>query len=313
MIPGIALRALALAGTVAVFSAGAADVTINNTKIDLAKNAQPVDTPKNPAAIAQIPKDYRFIHPGEFTVAVSGTTSPPLSVLANDNKTLIGSEPDIARLIADSLGLKLHIVPASWDDWPLGVVSGKYDAAISNITVTRERKKKFDFVTYRRDLLGFYVKKSSRIKAITKPADIAGLKIIVGSGTNQEAILLAWDKENRSHGLAPFTPVYTQDGATETLDLQSGRADAYFGPHVLGAWKAANGGNLRFVGAVDGGWPDSAHIAVTLKKGGGLTPAIQTAINGVIANGDYQKVLDRWGEALEGIPAAEINPPGLGD
>lgn len=313
MISGVALRTLAFAGTLAVFTASAADVTINNTAINLAKNAQPVDTPKNPAAIAQIPKNFRFIHPGEFTVAVDGVTSPPLTVVADDNKTLIGSEPDIARLIADSLGLKLRIVPTSWDDWPLGVSSGKYDAAISNITVTRERKQKFDFVTYRKDLLAFYVKSSSGIKSITRPADIAGLKIIVGSGTNQEAILLAWDKENRSHGLAPFTPVYTQDGASETLDLQSGRADAYFGPHVLGAWKAANGGHLRFAGAVDGGWPKAAHIAVTLKKGSGLTRAIQTAINGTIANGDYQKVLDRWGEGLEGIPAAEINPPGLGD
>lgn len=291
----------------------AADVRINHTEINLAANAVPIHTPKNPQAIAEIPAGYHFAHPGEFTVAESGSTEPPLSVVGDDNKTLLGSEPDIARLVADSLGLKLRIVPTSWDDWPLGVVSGKYDAAINNITVTRERKKKFDFVTYRKDLLAFYVKDSSRIKAITKPADIAGLRIIVSSGTNQEAILLAWDKQNRSHGLAAFTPVYIQDGASETLTLQSGRADAYFGPHVLGAWKAAKSGNERLVGSVDGGWPASAHIAVTLKKGSGLTKAIQTALNGVIANGDYQKVLNRWGEGLEAIPAAEINPPGLGD
>ncbi len=41
------------------------------------------------------------------------------------------------------------MVPTS--DWPLGVTSGKYDAAISNITVTKERKAKFDFATYRKD------------------------------------------------------------------------------------------------------------------------------------------------------------------
>jgi polar amino acid transport system substrate-binding protein len=51
---------------------------------------------------------------------------------------------DIARLV-DSLGLELNVVPTSWEDWPLGVSSGKYDAAISNITVTKERKEKFDF------------------------------------------------------------------------------------------------------------------------------------------------------------------------
>jgi polar amino acid transport system substrate-binding protein len=69
---------------------------------------------------------------------------------------------DIARLVADSLGLELNVVPTSWEDWPLGVASGKYDAAISNITVTKERKEKFDFATYRKDSLGFYVKSPAR-------------------------------------------------------------------------------------------------------------------------------------------------------
>jgi polar amino acid transport system substrate-binding protein len=39
------------------------------------------------------------------------------------------------------------------------------------------------------------------------------------------------------------------------------------------------------------------HIAVTLKKGSGLEP-VQTALNGVIKNGDYDKVLNRWGEGV---------------
>ncbi|MCL7679589.1 transporter substrate-binding domain-containing protein, partial [Klebsiella pneumoniae] len=102
------------------------------------------------------------------------------------NKTLLGSEADIARLVAESLGLEVNVVPTSWEDWPLGVTSGKYDAAISNITVTKERKEKFDFATYRKDSLGFYVKSTSPLSKIDKAEDIAGLKIIVGSGTNQE-------------------------------------------------------------------------------------------------------------------------------
>ena len=83
-----------------------------------------------------------------------------------------------------------------------GVTSGKYDAAISNITVTKERKEKFDFATYRKDSLGFYVKSTSPLSKIDKAEDIAGLKIIVGSGTNQEAILLAWNAENVKKGLS---------------------------------------------------------------------------------------------------------------
>lgn len=114
-------------------------------------------------------------------------------------------------------------------------------------------------------------------------------------------------------GLKPFTPVYTKDDAAQTLALQTGRADAFFGPNVIGAWKAALTGKTKLVGSVDGGWPKAAHIAVTLKKDSGLVNAVQAALNGAIASGDYAKVLNRWGEGVESIPQSEINPPGLGD
>ncbi|MDE8557773.1 ABC transporter substrate-binding protein [Pantoea agglomerans] len=288
-------------------------VSYNGQRVSLEANKAPINTVKNPAAIAQLPAGHHFVVPGSFTVAVAALNSPPLTVFSDDNKTLLGSEVDIARLVADSLGLKLNVVPTSWEGWPLGVASGKFDAAISNITVTKERKEKFDFATYRKDSLGFYVKTSSPIKSLTKAEDIAGLRIIVGSGTNQEAILLAWDKENQAKGLKAFTPVYAKDDAAQTLALQAGRADAYFGPNVIGAWKAALTGKTRLVGSVDGGWPKAAHIAVTVKKGSGLAEPISTALNGVITNGDYQKVLNRWGEGVEHIDRSEINPAGLGD
>ncbi|MGP4879536.1 ABC transporter substrate-binding protein, partial [Klebsiella pneumoniae] len=122
-----------------------------------------------------------------------------------------------------------------------------------------------------------YVKSTSPLSKIDKAEDIAGLKIIVGSGTNQEAILLAWNAENVKKGLKPFIPVYTKDDAAQTLALQTGRADAFFGPNVIGAWKAALTGKTKLVGSVDGGWPKAAHIAVTLKKDSGLVNAVQAA------------------------------------
>ncbi|MEZ3498525.1 ABC transporter substrate-binding protein [Pantoea sp. KPR_PJ] len=306
----IALLLLAVSGS--LYAEGT-NVAYNGQRVSLEANKDPINTAKNAQAVAQIPAGHHFVVPGSFTVAVAALNSPPLTVFSDDNKTLLGSEVDIARLVADSLGLKLNVVPTSWEDWPLGVTSGKYDAAISNVTVTRERKEKFDFATYRRDTLGFYVKTDSNIKAITRAEDIAGLRIIVGSGTNQEAVLLEWDKANQAKGLKPFTPIYTRDDAAQTLALQSGRADAFFGPNVIGAWKAALSGKTRLVGSFDGGWPKVAHIAVTVKKGSGLAEPINTALNGVIQNGDYLRVLNRWGEGVEKIDRSEINPPGLGD
>ncbi|WP_164708774.1 transporter substrate-binding domain-containing protein, partial [Pseudomonas viridiflava] len=104
-----------------------------------------------------------------------------------------------------------------WEDWPLGVSSGKYDAVISNVTVTEARKKRFDFATYRQDVLGFYVKSTSPITEIKEAKDIAGLKIIVGSGTNQEKVLLAWNEANEKAGIAPAILQYFDDKAAAQL------------------------------------------------------------------------------------------------
>ena len=101
--------------------------------------------------------------------------------------------------------------------------------------------------------------------------------------------------------------------AAATLAIQSGRADATFGPNVTGAYKALLTGKTQLVGTVPGGWPKTANIAVTLKKGNGLVDAVQASLNSAIASGAYLQVLDRWGESVEKIDHSEINPPGLGD
>lgn len=109
--------------------------------LDLRANEQPLPVTRDPQAIAKIPPGYRFVEPGTLTVAISALNSPPLALLASDNRTRIGSDPDIARLLAGSLGLKLRLVPTAWEDWPLGIASGRYDVALINIAVTEKRKE----------------------------------------------------------------------------------------------------------------------------------------------------------------------------
>lgn len=275
--------------------------------IDLAANEQPLHTAKNPQAVSKIPADYRFVEPVTLTVAISALNSPPLALLASDNKTRIGSDPDIARLLADSLGLKLKLVPTAWEDWPLGITSGRYDVALVNIAVTEQRKTKFDFATYRADSLAFSVKSASEIQSISKPADVAGLRVIVGSGTNQERILLGWNEQNQREGLKPAQPIYLTDDASGNLYIQSGRADVMFGPQSVAAYKAALTGQTRVVGL----GPKKAYVATTTKKGNGLVYALQAALDAAIVQGEYQQVLARWGEQGEGVAASEVNPPGI--
>lgn len=276
-------------------------------QLDLKANEQPVTVQRNAAAIAKIPANYRFVEPGTLTVAISALNSPPLALVASDNRTRIGSDPDIARLLAQSLGLKLRLVPTAWEDWPLGITSGRYDVALVNIAVTEARKQKFDFATYRADSLAFSVKSSSAIQAIRSAGDLAGRKVIVGSGTNQERILLRWNEENLAAGRPLAQPIYLTDDASGNLYIQSGRADVVFGPQSVAAYKAALNGNTKVVGL----GPKKAWVATTTKKGNGLVYALQAALDGAIARGEYQQVLARWGEQGEAVEHSQVNPPGI--
>ena len=217
--------------------------------LDLRANEQPLPVTRDPQAIAKIPPGYRFVEPGTLTVAISALNSPPLALLASDNRTRIGSDPDIARLLAGSLGLKLRLVPT----------------------------------------------------------DLAGRKVIVGSGTNQERILLGWNEDNRAAGRPQAQPVYLTDDASGNLYIQSGRADIFFGPQSVAAYKAALNGQTRVVGL----GPKKAWVATTTKKGNGLVFALQAALDGAIARGEYQQVLARWGEQGEAVAQSVVNPPGI--
>ncbi|MFM0736292.1 ABC transporter substrate-binding protein [Paraburkholderia xenovorans] len=261
-------------------------------------------------AIKALPANFPFIKSDTLTVGLV-VAHPPISTYATDAKTVVGFDPDLAQLVADSLGRKLNLVILAWPDWPLALASGKVDVVISNVTVTEERKAKFDFSTYRRDLVGFYVKNDSPIKSIKEPKDIAGLRVITDAGTNQEKILLEWDKENVAHGLKPISVQYYDDDAVKAVALQSGRADAIFSVNAALAYEAARQGKTRAVGAISGGWPRTAELAVTSRKGSGLADPLTVALNDLIRNGTYLSLLQRWKLDSEAIDKAATNPPGL--
>lgn len=262
------------------------------------------------AAVHAVPSSFKFAKSDTLTVAI-GAYLPPLSTYATDARTVVGFDPDLAQLVADSLGRKLKIVPVAWADWPLALESGKVDVVLYNVTVTEERKEKFDFSTYRRDQLGFYVKANGKIAAIREPKDVAGLRVITDAGTNQEKILLDWDRQNIAHGLKPISIQYYDDYATAGVALQAGRADAIFSVNAQLAYQAALQQNIRLVGTVNGGWPRTADIAIASRKGSGLAEPLTLVLNDLIKDGKYRQVLERWSLASEAIDKAQTNPPGL--
>ena len=265
---------------------------------------------KQPEAIAAIPKGFKFVEPGVLTVAVS-PGGPPLATYATDARTVVGADADFAQLIADSLGLRLDLQPIAWADWPLGLASGKYDAVISNVGVTEQRKEKFDFSTYRKGLHGFFVRADSKVTGISEPKDAAGLKISVGGGTNQERILVEWSKQNAAAGLKPIELQLFDDEAGRLVALRSGRVDVIVQPHAQLVFIAARDKDIRRVGTLSAGWPLKSDVAITTRRGSGLVDALTVATNGLIANGKFRQSLARWSLEEEALDRSETNPPGL--
>lgn len=260
-------------------------------------------------AEALLPKGQVLKEPGTLTIAMV-VGQLPLADFAADGHTVVGEEANTAQIVADSLGLKLHIVPVAWPDWPLGLTSGKYDAVMANVTVTEERKARFDFSTYRNDQLGIYTRTEGPIKAVSRPADIAGLSVAVGASTNQSQILDRWNAENVAAGLKPARPQYYDDTGLARLAALSGRVDVTFEPNAISAYEARDG-KTRKVGTVSGGWPLTAYVSIATRKNSGLAAAITAALNAQMANGNYGKVLQRWNLTSEAIATSKTNPPGL--
>lgn len=304
--------ALVLAACANPTDGGTAEVAAGKgttTKINLGPDQHRITTARVASIAAEVPEKIR--KRGTLEIVDSSNSAAPLGFHATDNKTVIGVEPDLAHLVAGVLGLKPHLNTVSWENIFVGLDSAKYDVGFSNITVTEERKEKYDFATYREDNLGFATKKGSGLK-VTGPADLAGRNVAVSSGTNQEKLLVEWSKENQKAGREPIHIKYYQDESDTYLALRSGRIDVYVGPNPTAAYHAATTGQTEVVGTYSGaGATLQGLIAATTKKDSGLAKPLADALNHVIGNGTYAKVLKRWGLSDEAVTKSEINPPGL--
>jgi polar amino acid transport system substrate-binding protein len=304
VLPAVVLPALAACSDPGASAAGAspsASAARNGVVYNASPEQNRIRAQKDPASAAAVPaaigKD------GKLTVATMAG-SIPLSFYATDNKTPIGVEVDIAQLVADKLGLALDVQVTSWENWPLKTQSGDFEAVFSNVGINKDRVKLFDFSTYRAAYMGFEAKKSSTYN-IKGADDISGLKVSVGSGTNQEKILLAWNKDLESRGKAPATLQYYSSDADTILALSSGRTDVNIAPYPSVSYRENTRNDLKVVGKVNAGWPSETLVAATTLKGNGLAPAITDALNSAIKDGSYGKVLDRWGLTEEALPESK--------
>ncbi|WP_369138464.1 ABC transporter substrate-binding protein [Modestobacter versicolor] len=268
------------------------------------EQADRATTDEDPDAAALVPD--AIAEDGRFTVGIVGAGDPPLAFLSDDNSTVVGSEVDIASLVAESLGLELEVRNISWEQWPLSVQSSDVEAVFSNVGVNAERLQLFDFATYRQGIMAFTAAPDSDL-SIAEAADIAGLTLAVGSGTNQERILLDWNAENEAAGLEAATLDYYANAADALLAIKSGRVDAYLGPNPNAVYQESKE-QVAVVGTVNAGWPNTTYVAATTLKGNGLAAAVQAGLQHAFDDGSYTETLERWGLTDEAVEEPVVNP-----
>ncbi|WP_030743398.1 ABC transporter substrate-binding protein [Streptomyces sp. NRRL S-31] len=254
---------------------------------------------------------------GKLVIGVGAlpSGSAPLNFVGSDQKTLTGSEPDLGRLVAAVLGLKPELRNSTWENLFVGIDSGKVDVAFSNVTDTEERKKKYEFASYRQDNLAFEVLKKSTWNFDGDYRNLAGKTVTVGAGTNQEKILLEWKAKLAKEG-KQLTIKYFPDQNAINLALRSGKVDAFLGPNPAVAYRARQTAKTpdptRNAGTFSGaGETVQGLIAATAKKDSGLAKPLADALNHLIENGQYAKWLAAYNLSNEAVAKSEVNPPGL--
>lgn len=318
---GAATAAVALAsgltacgGDAEATGAASDKVTIGAVSNGAAQQAE-LSVPVVESLRAQLPKAVR--DRGELVIGVGALPAgfPPLAYVGTDQKTLTGAEPDLGRLVAATLGLKPVVKNSTWENLFVGIDSGKVDVAFSNVTVTEERKKKYDFASYRQDNLAFEALKENTWEFGGDYRNLAGKTVSVSKGTNQEKILLEWQKKLQSEG-KDITVKHFPDANSVYLALSGKKIDLNFGPNPSVAYhitQTANGNApTRNAGSFSGaGETLQGLIAATAKKDGGLAEPVAQAINHLAGTGRYAQLLTAWNLSNEAVPTSLVNPPGL--
>ncbi|AHF65501.1 MULTISPECIES: cystine ABC transporter substrate-binding protein [Pseudomonas] len=219
---------------------------------------------------------------GTLNVGLEGTY-PPFSFV-DENGKLTGFEVELSEALAKELGVKAKVQPTKWDGILAALESKRLDVVINQVTISEERKKKYDFSQpYTISGLQALTQKKNA-DTIKTPQDLAGKKVGVGLGTNYEQ----WIKTN-----VPTAIVKTyDDDPTKFQDLRVGRIDAILVDRLAALEIAAK---TKDAFGVAGAPFSRQESGIALRKGEPeLLDAINKAIDKLRADGTLGKLSQKY-------------------
>ena len=200
--------------------------------------------------------------------------------IANAEGYANGYDVQVAKKIAEKIGVDLEIYAYEWDALIPAVESGKLDCIIAGMSPTDERKETIDFSSnYYVSNLVIITKSDSQYASAKSLADFKGAKINAQDGTFH-ADALKQIEDVQSAVMKDFTMLYTA--------VTAGTIDGYIAEEPTAFQVCGNNAELTFAPLVnnDTGFKctegDTA-IAVGLRKGSSLNENVSAAIDAVSA------------------------------
>ena len=213
----------------------------------------------------------------------------------------IGWGIELAEGIAAKLGLTPEFQVSKFDNIIPSVTGEKVNIGMSSFTDTVERQKQVDFVNY----YTAGIQWASAAGNDVDPDDACGLKVAVQATTYEDTDEVPAKSEACVAAGKPAIEKLqydTQDAATNAVVL--GQADALSADSPVTLYAIAQtGGKLQPAGDTF----DVAPYGVAVGKDSGLVEAIQAALQSMVDDGSYGKILDDWGVADGGIDEITIN------
>lgn len=216
---------------------------------------------------------------------VVGTASgyPPYEFIdaSKSEKTVIGIDMELAKALADKLGVKLEIQDMNFQSLLSSLASGKVDIAISGINPTDERRKTMDFSDVYLPTEQMILIRKADADKYKSLEDFYGKNIAVQKSTTQEILANAEIKDAKIVGLAHVPEA--------VLELKHGKADGVVVEGICGKQYLVYNDDLMFAEGVHfkNGTKDSA---AALQKGSeDLLKAINEVIKENTDNGNFKK------------------------
>ena len=152
----------------------------------------------------------------------------------------------------------------------------------------------------------FAARADSTIK-VNSLDDICGLTVATTRGSREYEFALKHQPKCKALGKKPINVLTFNDGTSAADSLMSKRADLFWiGSTAVSYFVRQSNGQTKVVGS----YTDRSYIGIALPKGSDLAPVLQAAVQHLIDDGTYQKIVQKWGLQSGAIKKAPLNPTG---